>query len=520
MSLTPERAVVLDWMTSSECYYSPLYFAKTAYAWGESDLKHHPGPRKWQQEVMLGIEKYLRDGMGLQKALNILPDYYRHAVASGRGPGKSALIGMLAHWFLSTRIGGSTWVAANGKPQLETKTFPEIAKWVMRGENRDFFEMNSTTIRPSKWFGEFIESPEGLNKSTRYYYISGQLWSRENPDAFAGAHNYDGEFAVFDEASGIPDEIWPVQEGVFTENIIDRFWLAFSNPRVSTGAFYECFHKNRDRWITSQIDSRSVEGISHSAFDAIIAEFGEDSDEAKVEVYGQFPSVGDSQFIGGKLVDEAIARPRYDDPFAPTVLGVDIARFGSDSTVLVVRKGRDLVSIRKFKGLDTMQVVGRVIEAIDKYAPDLTVLDEGGLGAGVLDRLHEQRYKVRGVNFGSRADTAAYANKRAEMWGSMKEWLKTASIGSQDKNAQAANRDLKTDLCAPQYKLNSNGAILLESKADIKKRGGASPDAGDSVAVTFAYPVANKAVNALKKDSKKCNSRRTGSKSAAGAWMS
>ena len=90
MSLTPERAVVLDWMTSSECYYSPLYFAKTAYAWGESDLKHHPGPRKWQQEVMLGIEKYLRDGMGLQKALNILPDYYRHAVASGRGPGGAA----------------------------------------------------------------------------------------------------------------------------------------------------------------------------------------------------------------------------------------------------------------------------------------------------------------------------------------------------------------------------------------------------------------------------------------------
>ncbi|MBK6639377.1 MAG: hypothetical protein IPG34_18115 [Rhodocyclaceae bacterium] len=267
------------------------------------------------------------------------------------------------------------------------------------------------------------------------------------------------------------------------------------------------------------IDSRSVEGISHSAFDAIIAEFGEDSDEGQSGGVWTVPSVGDSQFIGGKLVDEAIARPRYDDPFAPTVLGVDIARFGSDSTVLVVRKGRDLVSIRKFKGLDTMQVVGRVIEAIDKYAPDLTVLDEGGLGAGVLDRLHEQRYKVRGVNFGSRADTAAYANKRAEMWGSMKEWLKTASIGSQDKNAQAANRDLKTDLCAPQYKLNSNGAILLESKADIKKRGGASPDAGDSVAVTFAYPVANKAVNALK-DSKKCNSRRTGSKSAAGARMS
>lgn len=517
--LTKQQAPILEWMMSSEVYFSPYHFVMTAYAWGEGDLKHHPGPRKWQKEVMLRIEQYLREGLSIKQVLGVFPDFYREAVASGRGPGKSALVGMLAHWFLSTRIGGSTWVAANGKPQLETKTFPEIAKWVARGINKDFFETNATTIRPSTWFAQFIESPQGLNKSTRYYYIAGQLWSKESPDSFAGAHNYDGEFAIFDEASGIPDDIWSVQEGVFTEDIIDRFWLAFSNPRAAQGAFYECFHKNRERWRTTQIDSRTVEGISQSAFDSIISQYGEDSDEAKVEIYGQFPSVGDSQFIGGKVVDEALKRERYDDPHAPMVLGVDIARFGSDSTVLVVRKGRDLVSIKKFKGLDTMQVVGRVIEAIAMHQPDLTVLDEGGLGAGVLDRLHEQRYKVRGVNFGNRADSAAFANKRAEMWGLMKEWLKTASVGSQDKNAQSENRDLKTDLCAPQYKLNSNGAILLESKADIKKRGGASPDCADAIAVTFAYPVANKAVREMSKGKRQSGSRRENSQ-AAGAWMS
>lgn len=483
--LSKEQSGILEWMLSEECYLSPLQFAMTAYAWGEGDLKQFNGPRKWQREVMQHIEMYLREGLSLKRALGILPDFYRHAVASGRGPGKSALVGMLAHWFLSTRIGSSTWVAANGKPQLETKTFPEIAKWVARGLNKDFFEVNATTIRPSKWFTEFIESPEGLNKSTRYYYIAGQLWSKENPDAFAGAHNWDGEFAIFDEASGIPDEIWPVQEGVFTEDIIDRFWLAFSNPRMSQGAFFECFHKNRERWRTTQIDSRSVEGINQSAFDNIIAQHGEDSDEARVEVYGQFPKSGEDQFISPFMVDEAVEREAYNDDSAPVVLGVDPARSGLDSTVIAVRKGRDLVAVRRYKGEDTMTVVGRVIDAMEEYDPTLVVIDEGGLGAGVVDRLLEQRYKkVRGVNFGWKADSQQYLNKRAEMWQKMKDWLKSAHL--------LKDEQLKQDLCAPNKKMNSMGSLQLEGKKEMKARGMASPDAADALACTFAFDIAHR----------------------------
>lgn len=486
--MTENQSLILKRMLSEDLYLSPYRFACWAYPWGEGDLKQFDGPRKWQREVMEDIEKYLRLNIGCVD----VGDFYRHAVASGRGPGKSALVGMLAHWFVSTRIGGSVWVAANGEPQLRTKTFPEIAKWVARGINSEFFDTNSMSIQPSTWFRNYIESPEGLNRSTRYYYISGQLWSEESPDAFAGAHNFDGEFSIFDEASGIPDAIWGVQNGVFTENIVDRFWLAFSNPRKNSGAFFECFNKNRDLWRTTQIDSRTVEGVSQQTYKNIIEEYGEDSNEAKVEVYGQFPSVGDSQFIGTQMVDEAIARERYDDPNAPVVIGVDVARFGADSTCIAVRRGRDLEVIYRYKGLDTMDVVGKVIEAINKHNPDLTVIDEGGLGAGVVDRLKEQRYKVRGVNFGSKADSVAYANKRCEIWGAMKEWLKTASIGYFGANAIQNNRRLKEDLCAPQYKLTSSGAFQLESKADIKKRGIASPDEGDAIAISFSYPVANK----------------------------
>jgi hypothetical protein len=171
---------------------------------------------------------------------------------------------------------------------------------------------------------------------------------------------------------------------------------------------------------------------------------------------------------------------------APIVIGVDPARGGADSTVICVRQGRDIVAIKRYKGEDTMSVVGHVIDAIEEYKPVLTVIDEGGLGYGILDRLNEQRYKVRGVNFGWKAKSPImWQNKRAEMWGAMKDWLKTASIQT--------DRQLKADLTGPMRKTNSSGAILLESKKDMKARGLASPDAADALCVTFAFPVAHRA---------------------------
>jgi hypothetical protein len=113
------------------------------------------------------------------------------------------------------------------------------------------------------------------------------------------------------------------------------------------------------------------------------------------------------------------------------------------------------------------------------------VLDEGGLGYGILDRLTEQRYKVRGVNFGWKAkNQVMYQNKRAEMWGMMRDWLRTASV--------APDRQLRSDLTGPKTKPNSSGSIALESKKDMKARGLASPDAADALAVTFAFPVAQR----------------------------
>ena len=459
---------------------NPLAFVMLLFPWGVkgTPLEHFSGPRKWQREVLQDIANHIKQNNG-----KLDFDTLREAVASGRGIGKSALVSWLVIWMLSTRIGSTTIVSANSESQLRKVTWAEITKWLAMGLNSHWFEVSATSLQPAKWLTELVE--RDLRKGTRYWGVEGRLWSAENPDAFAGVHNMDGVLVIFDEASGIDDAIWAVTAGFFTENTPNRFWFAFSNPRRNTGYFYETFHSKRDFWNTKVVDARTVEGTDKAVYQQIIDEYGPDSSQAHVEVYGQFPSAGDDQFIGANTVDEAMKRVKYQDWSAPIVIGVDPARFGADATVIAVRQGRDIVKIIRHRGDDTMTVVGYVIDAIEEYKPTLVVIDEGGLGAGIVDRLKEQRYKIKGINFGNKSkNPVMYGNMRAQMWGDMREWLKTASIPN--------DRFLKTDLISPMMKPDSRGTIFLESKKDMKARGLASPDAADAIAVTFAFPVAHR----------------------------
>ena len=458
----------------------PYKFVLYLFPWGQAGtpLEHFAGPRKWQREVLQDLAEHIRQNNG-----KLDYDVFRMAVSSGRGIGKSALVSWLVIWMLTTRIGSTTIVSANSETQLRSITWAEITKWLALSLNSHWFEVSATRVMPAKWIAELVE--RDLKKGTRYWGVEGRLWSEENPDAYAGVHNFDGVLLIFDEASGISDSIWQVAAGFFTENTPHRFWMAFSNPRRNQGYFYEAFHAKRDFWRNKTVDARSVEGTDKAVYEQIIHEYGSDSVQAHVEVYGEFPSAGDDQFIPVHIVDDAMGRPRYKDASAPVVLGVDPARFGADATVIAVRQGRDLVALKRYRGDDTMEVVGRVIEAIEEYKPTLVVIDEGGLGAGVVDRLKEQRYKIRGVNFGSRSSKPImYGNKRAEIWAAMREWLKSASI--------PPDKTLKTDLISPMMKPDSKGTIFLEGKKEMKARGLASPDAADAIAVTFAFPVASR----------------------------
>ena len=480
----------------------PESFVLFMFPWGveNTPLAKFKGPRKWQRRVLREITNHIKANQGVLDM-----EALRMAVSSGRGIGKSALVAWLILWMLSTRIGSSVIVSANSENQLRTVTWGELTKWATMAMNAHWWEVSATKLVPATWLTDLVE--RDLKKGTRYWAAEGKLWSEENPDAYAGVHNHDGMMVIFDEASGIPDGIWSVAAGFFTEKILDRYWFAFSNPRRNTGYFFETFHGKRAFWNGQMIDARTVEGTDQAVYNQIIAEYGEDSREARVEVYGEFPATGEDQFISPIVVEDAFKRPKYKDMTAPIVIGVDPARGGMDSTVICVRQGRDIVAIKRYKGEDTMSVVGHVIDAIEEYKPVLTVIDEGGLGYGILDRLTEQRYKVRGVNFGWKAKSPImWQNKRAEMWGAMKDWLKTASV--------PADRQLKADLTGPMRKTNSSGAILLESKKEMKSRGLASPDAADALCVTFAFPVAHRDYNA--KTERRVNAQ---SGSAATSWM-
>lgn len=465
---------------------NPYMFVMFAFPWGVkgTPLAHFQGPRRWQRRVLKKITRHIQEGKELD-----LPKLLRLARASGRGIGKSALVAWLVLWFLTTRIGSTVLISANTEDQLRKITFAEISKWAAMAINSHWWEVSGITVHPAKWLTELVEKQ--LQKGTGYWGAFGKLWSEENPDAYAGPHNHDGMMVIFDEASGIHDGIWSVANGFFTEPTFNRYWFAFSQGRRNQGYFFEIFNKKRELWDNDQIDARTVEGTDPAVYDEIIDEYGEDSDEARVEVYGLFPADDGETFISPARVEGAVKREVREDKTAPVILGVDPAGSGAgaDWFTIIARQGPKIIEIRRFKLTDdevgTMEGVGHVINAIEDFSPDLTAVDETGMGGPIGDRLREQRYKVRKVNFAWKSSKPQrYGNKRAEMWVEMKKWLETGQIPD--------DKRLKTDLCAPKKKPDSKGVMFLESKKDMKGRGLASPDAADALALTFAFKVARR----------------------------
>jgi hypothetical protein len=398
-------------------------FVLFAFPWGKANtpLENFKGPRSWQRDELQNITEHIRNNRILM-ANGKEPLIYQSATASGRGPGKSAVVAWLNLWMMSTRIGSTAINTANTESQLLTRTWPEVGKWHTLIINSHWFDKTALSLKPAPWFKEALQSQ--LKIDTGYFYSQAQLWSEENPDAFAGIHNFKGVLLIFDEASGIPKPIWTVSKGFFTEPVIDRYWFVFSNPRRNTGPFFECFHAHRSYWKRRSIDSRDVEGTDKTILQSIIDQHGEDSDEARIEVKGQFPRQGDKQFISRGVVEGAISRTLEPDTWAPLIMGVDPARFGDDSTVIRFRQGRDGRSIPaiKLKGADNMAVANECARLIDQYEPDAVCIDAGN-GTGIIDRLRERKYKVHEVWFGSKAESQEWADKRTEMWARMRDWL-------------------------------------------------------------------------------------------------
>ena len=301
-----------------------LRFVLYVYPWNKAGTPLHgiKGPRKWQAEDLDEISQHIKNNKG-RIALDQLPEMFRKSTVSGRGPGKSALVAWLVHWMMSTRIGSSTIVTANTEPQLKTKTWAELGRWHTMAVNTHWFDRSALAYKPMPWFEQAVK--RDLKIDTGYYYAQAQLWSEDNPDAFAGTHNPHGILLLMDEASGIPKKIWSVSEGFFTEPVADRYWCVFSNGRRNSGAFYDTHHADASYWRRRQLDSRSVEGLDPKTYQHIIDKYGADSDEARIEVYGDFPNQSDMQFIPSDLVQRAAVRDFMPDEGAALIMSVDIA---------------------------------------------------------------------------------------------------------------------------------------------------------------------------------------------------
>ncbi len=184
--------------------------------------------------------------------------------------------------------------------------------------------------------------------------------------------------------------------------------------------------------------------------------------------------------------DVEAARKRTTGMRGVRVLGVDVARYGDDRSVVLLRDG-DVVlneNITIWHGIDLMQTAARVAEIIERVKPQAVFVDGVGVGGGVVDRLRQTNYKVVDVNAGGQAlHDDRYANLRAEMWGKVRDWVK-------DRGQIPDREDLALDLTAQRYEYDARGRIKLERKEEMKSRGVASPDLGDALALTFARPVA------------------------------
>lgn len=484
------------WMDDIRFY--PDRAVMFGFPWGQEStpLAHRRAPRKWQIEELKKYGEHIRENVR-RKALGQPLETYQFALCSGRGPGKSALYGMISWFHMTCWPGSTTIAAANGEPQLDSKTFPEIKKWFTLAINSHWFELNARSVRPAPWYKEQLEKQ--LKIDCGYFYVQGQLWTEEKPDSFAGAHNPLGMIVLFDEASGIPGPIWTVAKGFFTEPCVTRAHFAFSNGRKNTGPFFECFHKMRNFWKTRQIDCRDVAKLEPdmdiSDLLQIITEYGEDSDEARIEVRGMFPAKGDHQLIGPETVDRAMEREVATDTGAPLIIGCDVARFGEDKCVIAFRQGRDARSIewKNFKKLSVTQFARHIADVIDQFDPDAVFIDGNGVGGGVVDVLRDMKYKVTDVQFGGSADDQKqYANKRTECWCKMADWLSVGGVPP----LQA----LKDDMTSPEYGYKgTDNQKAMEPKDKTKKRGFASPDFADALALTFASPVSRRDTKAKKR---------------------
>ena len=420
---------------------------------------------------------------GQEEILEAVRDHVRVAVRSCNGSGKTYVAAHVVLWWLMAFPESMVITTAPTERQVREVLWREIRR-AYRG-NEELIDGKLTRM--------------ALELGDKHYAHG---ISTNEPERFQGFHEGNILFVV-DEASGMREDIFEAIEGSMTS--AGARLLLLGNPTALGGTFYEAFHRRRDLWHTLHISAFDTPNVKSGRIDVpglvspqwvedAALNWGEDSPMYEVRVLGEFPSEGEDSLIALRLIEAAVVREPptlrepQGDPSArgePIELGVDVARFGNDRSVICARQGERVLSLEAFSRQDTMATVGRVVEAVRRFTPDEVAavrVDTIGIGAGVVDRLRELGVAgVVAVNVSERArNPEQFLNLRAELFDGLRQRFQEGRMQIPD------HPDLIAELSSLRYSYSSSGQIRLESKDALRSHGLPSPDHADALMLAFA----------------------------------
>ena len=404
-------------------------------------------PDKWQIKFLMAIAKGNR----------------RVSVRSGHGVGKSTASAWAMLWYFMTRSPVKVVVTAPTSSQLFDAMFAELKRWVLQMPQplQDLVTVKQDRI-------VFNAAPDEM-------FISARTSRAEQPEALQGIHS-DNVMLVADEASGVPEQVFEAAAGSMSGH--NAVTLLLGNPTRSSGFFYDTHNRLSSEWVTFRVSCEDSPRVSTEYISEMASRYGEESNAYRIRVLGEFPRSDDDTIISMELIEAAKNRDVAPTQYAPMIWGLDVARFGSDSSSLTKRKGNTVTEAsRVWRNLDLMQLTGAVVAEYEAQKqedkPESIMVDSIGLGAGVVDRLKELGLPAVGINVSespSFSPNQTYANLKAELWYKAKAWFEKRDCRIPDDSR------LTAELATVRYTFSSTGKTRVESKEDIKKRGLKSPD--------------------------------------------
>lgn len=479
----------------------------------------------WREDPVL----YARQRLGLnptrqqQMLLEAVAPYSsRVSVRAGHGVGKSSAVATTLWWHLECFDYSRAPCTAPTASQLYVVLWAELAKWSRRSDE----ESMKNGIPKQLWISSLFKLVQDrifdIGAPNEWFAVA-RTARKENPDALQGFHATDLTISdddkavqrsdaggsilyIIEEASGVPDEILEVIEGALASRRTRL--LMVGNPTRNTGFFARSHQQDRSFYRTLHFKASDSPLPAPDYREILEKKYGVDSNVVRVRADGEFPKQDDDVLISLEHAEAALMRDPVESDLTGGILGVDVARFGDDRTVVILRKGRQIGLIEIYARQDTMATVGQIMRYSEIYKPSAIMVDVDGLGGGVVDRLKELKAPVRGVHaletatlparvkgkIASRAPVGRYTRQEATpramkdyMWLEMADWfaLEEPSLLMSGVDKSQAE-DLVGECATVTYGFDSSGRLIVESKDELKKRGLRSPDIADALALTFA----------------------------------